>query len=179
MSNDVDIPRGDLARRIVFLKTISDLVGEELNKAKRLAVIRFQKGSSEPARDANDVKLGNVSKSDPKPVAAVVDDERLAEHILQTRPDECITEVRLGDTAQIAAVLTDAGRTDLFTAVKTIPGWLYQEMEAKALAGTSVPGIEVRTPAGYITVRLEQAAKDAVRELLAASPIALGIEAVR
>lgn len=179
MTHDIDIPPGDLARRIVFLKTVAEIVEGELTKAKRLAALQFSKGMSVAARSEDDVKLGKVAMTDPKPVAAIVDEEQLAKHIFQTRPDECVTSVTLGDPAQIVPILIDAGRTDLFDGIETIPDWLFQEMEAQALAGTAVPGIEVRVPAGYITVRVEQAAKDAARELLAAAPIQLGIEATR
>lgn len=179
MSNDIELSNTQLAQRLVFLRTVADVVETELKAVKAQATLQWRKGDTSTVRSADDAKLGQVTRTDPKPVAAVVDEELLAKYIFQTRPDDCVTSVTFGDPAQIVPILIDAGRTDLFAGVETIPDWLFQEMETRALAGESVPGIEVRTPPGWIQVRTGSQIKDAVRALLNAAPTQLGIEAAQ
>lgn len=163
----------DLAYRIVLLKTLQDLVIAEFKAAKQIADEQFPKGVGIPARTDGDVKLGKVSKSDPKPVADVVDRKALDEHIRAEYADKLESRVELGDIAQIIPVLLDAGRTDLFTEVEVIPDYLYGLAKAAAIKGKPVPGVEVRTPPGTVSARAEVAAQQEVRRLLSGARVPL------
>lgn len=157
----------ELARRLVFLKTVADLVDKELRTLKSAAMEQFAKGMSIPARTDEDVKLGQVIRTDPKPVAAIVDEDALTDYILTQHADETEAVLSLGDPAEIVPILRDAGRDDLFAEERVIPDHVIQRMETLALSGNRVPGIEVRTPHGWMQVKVEHAAKDAARKLLA------------
>lgn len=179
MTHDVVVSNADLAQRIVFLKTIADLVDAELKATKMLAADQFQKGDSSTARSREDVKLGRVVKTDPKPVSRIVDEDALDAYLRAEYADVLIPSLTLGDPAEIVPILRDAGREDLFSVSESVPGWLVHQAEAEALAGKPIPGIEVHTPPGWIQVKVEQAAKDAAKHLLAGAQAQLGIEATR
>jgi hypothetical protein len=168
----------DLAFKIVLLKTLTDLAQEEFDRAKGIADGQMAKGTTIPARTGDDVKLGKVTKSDPKPVPKIVDQDALDDWIRTQYPDKLDTRVELGDMGEILAVLNDLGRTDLFTTVKEIPAYLYKQAQAQAVNGRPIPGVELRTPRGVVSANKEIAAEYLVRQLLAASPVPLlGIEA--
>lgn len=168
----------DLAYKIVLLKTLSDLVLDEFARAKSIADEQMLKGASIPARTADDVKLGRVTKTDPKPVPRIVDRDELDEWIRTQYPDKLEKRAELGDPGQIVALLRDAGREDLFTEVSDIPDYLYKQAEALAKNGRPVPGIELRYPKPVVSARSEIAAEYVVRQLLSGSPVPLlGIEA--
>lgn len=180
MSNEIQAwTDSDLAYRIVLLKTLADLVNQEFRDAKSLAAEQFAKGASIPARTDNDVKLGRVTKSDPKPVAEIVDRDELDAYIRDQHPDKLERSVVLGDVAEILPVLIDAGRADLFTEVEDIPDWLVGQMKAAAVTGRPIPGIALRRPEGVVSARTERAAEQTVRQLLSGArvPLLRGLEA--
>ncbi|MFI7191426.1 hypothetical protein ACIBQ0_16965 [Nocardia nova] len=181
MSNEIQaFTDSDLAYRIVLLKTLADLVNQEFRDAKALAAEQFAKGASIPARtDNDDVKLGRVTKSDPKPVAEIVDRDELDAYIRDQHPDKLERRVVLGDIAEVLPILIDAGRMDLFTEVEDIPDWLVGQMKAAALNGRPIPGIALRRPDGVVSARTERAAETAVRQLLSGArvPLLRGLEA--
>lgn len=167
MSNDIQEWTGsELARRLVFLKTIADLVDTELKTLKSAAMEKFDKGMSIPARAEDDVKLGQVLRTDPKPVPVIVDGEALDEYAFAHYPNEVGAHLTLGDPAEIVPILMEAGRADLFSQERFVPDYLIRQLEAEALSGKKIPGIEVRTPGGWMQVKVEHTAKAAVRELL-------------
>ncbi|WP_072689340.1 hypothetical protein [Rhodococcus marinonascens] len=166
----------DLAYQAVMLKTILDLVTVRFKAVKAIADEQFPKGASIPARqniDGQDVKLGRVIKADPKPIAKIVDRDKFHEALRTLHPEDLNVTVQLGDTAEIAAVLADHGREDLFTVVEVVPEWMEAAKLREALAGRSYPGVEVVTPGGVVSARAEEAAKDLVRELLSGSTVPL------
>lgn len=168
----------DLAYKIVLLKTLADLVLEEFARIKEVAAEQLPKGASIPARTGDDVKLGRVTKSDPKPVAQIVDRDELDDWIRTQYPDKLDTRAELGDLGEVLAVLKDAGRNDLFSIVTEIPAHLYKQAEAMAANGRPIPGIAIRRPPGTVSARKEVAAEYVVRQLLSGSPVPLlGIEA--
>ena len=163
----------DLAYKIVLLKKLCDLVIDEFKAVKQIASDQFPKGAAIPARTGDDVKLGKVSKSDPKPVAEVVDRDELDDYIRAEYADKLESRIELGDIAQILPVLLDAGRTDLFTEVEVIPDYLYGLAKAAAIKGKSVPGVEVKSPPGVVSARAELAAEQEVRRLLSGARVPL------
>jgi hypothetical protein len=168
----------DLAYKLVMLRKLADMVLEELDRTKQVAALQYPKGASIPARTCDDIKLGKVSKTDPKPVAKVVDKAALEEWLRAEYPDKLDTRIELADMGELLAFLTDSGRTDLFTEVQVVPEHLLKQAEALAVRGRPIPGIEVRRPAGVLQVRTEIAAEYVVRHMLADSPVPLlGIEA--
>lgn len=168
----------DLAKKIVLLKTLADLVNDELRHTKILAASKYPKGASIPARTDSDEKLGRVTKSDPKPVARVTDQEALDAYIRAEFPDKLEHDVRLGDMGEVLAALIDAGRKDLITETEVIPPYLDAQVLASALTGKPVPGVTVVRPDGVVSARVERAAIELVRNLLAGAPVQLlGIEA--
>lgn len=169
----------DLAYKIVLLKTLVDLVTREFREAKQQAAEQYPKGASIPARSDTDLKLGRVSKSDPKPTATVVDEVAFDAWIRAEYPDKLEPDVELGDMAQVLCVLVDAARRDLITEVHRVPDWLRTTALAAALTGTQVPGVVVARPDGVVSATRERAAENLVRQLLSGAPVQLlrGIEA--
>lgn len=172
---------GDLAIQIVLLKTLADVVLDEIKRAKEVAADQYPKGASVPARTDSidgDIKLGRVTKTDPKPVATVVDADALDAYIRTEHYEELHHGVELGDLGEILAILKDQGRSDLFAPTEEVPEWLRKQMLAAALAGKAIPGVEVRRPPGVVSATKERAAVELVRRLLAGAPVQLlGIEA--
>lgn len=172
---------GDLAIQIVLLKTLADVVLDEIKSAKEIAADQYAKGASVPARTDSfdgDIKLGRVTKSDPKPVAEVTDPAALDAYIRAEHYEQLSHGVELGDLGEILAILKDQGRSDLFTSTEAIPPWLYKQMLAAALAGKPIPGVQVRRPSGVVSATKERAAVELVRRLLSGAPVQLiGIEA--
>jgi hypothetical protein len=168
----------DLAYRIVLLKTLLDMVTREFRETKALAAEQYPKGASIPARTDEDVKLGRVTKSDPKPVAEVVDADALSAHIRAHFPDKLDSVIELADLGEVLPVLQAAGRDDLFTMTESVPEWLVKQLLSAAVAGQSIPGVRVRRPEGVVSARAEFAAETVVRQLLNAGPVPLirGIE---
>ncbi len=106
--------------------------------------------------------------------AKVTDPEKFDAYIRTRFADKLELRVELGDTAEICAVLADAGADDLYKHVESIPDWLVQEQLKSALApGADIPGITVTTPPGVVSATPTPAAKALVQELLAKSPIPL------
>ncbi len=169
----------DLAYKIVLLKTLLDLVTREFRETKALAAEQYPKGASIPARTDTDLKLGRVTKSDPKPTATVVDDEALDAWIRAEYPDKLQHHVELGDLGEVLALLIEHGRRDLITESLVIPEWLRSNVLAAALNGRETPGVVVARADGVVSATREPAAEQLVRRLLAGSPVQLlrGIEA--
>jgi hypothetical protein len=166
----------DLAVRAVLLKTLADLVNAEFRTVKALAAEQFPKGASIPARtakDQGDVKLGKLSKSDPKPTAQVTNIAEFEGWLRHKFSDKLEPRVILGEPSEICAVLQDHGHDDLYSIEEVIPDWLRNEWVTKAAGGEKVPGVTVSTPDGVVQARAEAAAKALVVELLSASPVPL------
>lgn len=173
MSTDIEAwTTPDLAMRIVMLKALSDLVNVELSAAKTLAATQFSKGATEPARTVDDVKIGSVNKSDPGKVAKVTDMAALEEYIYSHHEQDLCEGVEFAAAGELMVALIEAGREDLFTRVTEIPDWLIGQLKKRALT-TPIPGITVHTPAGVVSVRVESAARENVKQLLAAAPVRL------
>lgn len=162
----------DLAYKAVMLKAAAGLILDEFEAVKALAAEQFQKGDSKAARDG-ELKLGRLTMSDPKPKATVTDAALFEAYLEVKYADAAVHEAILGDPSEICAALADAGRDDLYTVVHSIPDWVRQERLKAALAGESVPGVTVAAPAGVMSAKPEQAAKDLVRELLNGSAVPL------
>jgi hypothetical protein len=179
MSEITAYSNADLAYRIVLLKTLADLVNQEFREAKQLASEQLMKGESIPARTDDDRKLGGISKSDPKPVAEIVDRDELDAWLRDQYPDKLEVSLELGDLGEIAAILKDLGRDDLYTVVHEIPDHLRTDALAAAKNGKPIPGIAVRRPDGVVSARAEVAAQHMVRQLLSSTrvPLLRGIEA--
>lgn len=156
----------DLTVRIVLLKALLDEVTAEFVAMKTLAGERWAKGSTLPARNGQDVKLGRVTKSDPKPVARVTDREAFEAYVYAEHPGELDTVVTLGEVGEILPILIDAGRTDLFTEDTVIPAALIARLEKAALT-QPIPGITVRFPEGVVSAAPAEAAKHTVKRMLA------------
>lgn len=172
---------GDLATKIVLLKTLADVVLDEIKRAKEIAADQYPKGASVPARTDSidgDIKLGRVTKSDPKPVAEITDPAALNAYIRAEHYEQLHHGVELGDLGEILAILKDHGRSDLFTPTEEVPHWLYTQALAAALAGKPIPGVTVSRPPGVVSATKERAAVELVRRLLSGAPVQLlGIEA--
>lgn len=181
MTNEIQAyTDADLAYRIVLLKTLLDLVTQEFREAKALAAEQFPKGASIPARTDSDLKLGRVTKSDPKPTATVVDEVAFEAWIRAEQPDKLEHRVRLGDVAQVLAVLVDQDRKDLIIESYEVSEWLRSNMLTSALRDSrDIPGVVVTRPAGIVSATREHAAAELVRQLLSGArvPLIRGIEA--
>lgn len=173
MSNEIQAwTDSDLAVRIVMLKALTDLLNREFKAAKAIAAQQYPKGTAIPARSADDMKLGRVSKSDPKPDATVSDYDALDAYIRERHADKLTRRLELGPAEEIVPILIDAGRRDLFREVEIVPRWLIDQMEKEALS-KPIPGITVFRPDGVVSARTEPAAVEAVKQLLAAAPVRL------
>lgn len=169
----------DLAYKIVLLKTLLDLVTREFRETKAVAAEQYPKGASIPARTDTDLKLGKVSKSDPKPSATVVDAEAFDTWLMAEYPDKLQHQVELADFGEVLAVLIERERRDLIVESYVIPEWLRTNTLAAALNGREIPGVIVTRPPGVVSATAVPAAEQLVRRLLSASPVQLlrGIEA--
>ena len=174
MTDIIDVyTDAELANRAVVLKALASAVLDEFNHVKSIAGNQLDKGDSKAAR-LGDEKLGRLSKSDPKPTAKVTDPVKFDAYVRTRFADKLELRVELGDTAEICAVLADAGADDLYKHVESIPDWLVQEQLKSALTpGADIPGITVTTPPGVVSATPTPAAKALVQELLAKSPIPL------
>lgn len=164
-----------LATRGVMLKALADHVNREHRYVRKELADRMARGDRLTARDGA-TKLGSVSLSDPKPVAAVTDEDAFRDYLTVKYGDEVTTTVVLGDVAEIAAALQDAGHEDLFTVVEVVPDWVRENALRDALVpGATVPGVAVTVPDPVLTTRTEQAAVDAVKAAITSSGV-LAIE---
>ena len=169
----------DLAYRIVLLKTLNDLVTREFREAKALAAEQYPKGASIPARTDTDLKLGRVTKSDPKPSATVVDEDAFEAWIRAEHPEKLEHRVQLTDLGEVLALLIAQDRKDLIAESFEVPDWLRTNALAQAIKGTQVPGVVVARPDGVVSATREYAAVVLVQQLLAGArvPLIRGIEA--
>lgn len=169
----------DLAYRIVILKTLLDLVTREFREARALAAEQFPKGASIPARTDTDVKLGRVSKSDPKPTTTVMDADAFDAWLRAEYPDKLQHSVEIPDLSEVLAILIQQDRRDLIKESFVVPDWLRANMRSAALAGREIPGVTVNGADGVVSATKEPAAERLVRQLLSGSPVQLlrGIEA--
>jgi hypothetical protein len=156
---------------------VSQLIKTLVDRKKELAAesfIRMENGTKLTARQPGDSrrKLGTVSKSDPEPIATVVDREKFEEYIRSARPADLKVEWQLGPIEEVAAVLMEHA-PHLVSAVEgVIPQWLLDVTKTEALS-RDIPGCEVTYPAGVVSVRPLADAKRYVDELLAASSVPL------
>lgn len=175
------LSNADHSYKIVLLKTLMDLIGAEFDQSKGVAGEQMLKGETVPARvllDGQDIKLGSINKSDPKPRAEVRDPAALDAYIMAEHADKLVRKAELADPGEVIPVLIDAGRADLFTEVDVIPDWLRKQVLTSALKGADVPGVIVRTPGGTVSARAELAAEYVARRLLSGARVPLlGIEA--
>ncbi|MEV0357154.1 hypothetical protein AB0H71_13940 [Nocardia sp. NPDC050697] len=163
----------DLAYRVVLLKTAADLVNREFREAKALMDEQMARGDSVAARTLDDLKLGRVSKSDPKPEAVIADRDELEEWLRTEYPDKLDTRVEFARLDEVLAVLVDAGRGDLITQVTTVPDYLVGQAQALALSGRPVPGLKVQAKKAVVAATSELAAEREVRQLLAGARVPL------
>lgn len=173
---------GDLTYRIVMLAALVDLALAELKRTKEIAASRHAKGTTIPAwmknPDGEDIKLGGVNKSNPKPKAEVRDGAALDAYIRAEFADKIEHDVILGDPGAVLPVLIEAGRKDLFEEIELVPDWLRKQVITSALNGNNIPGVEVVRPPGVVSVTKDRAAVEEVRRLLSGARVPLlGIEA--
>lgn len=164
-----------LATKAVILQQIMKLIAGEIKSTKAIATEQYEKGDGKAARanvDGVDTKLGKLSKSDPAKVATVTDYAAFQAHLRAEYPENLETEFELGETSEIIPVLLKHAPHLVTAHENVIPGWL-ESNELKLALSRPVPGVEVKAPAGVMSITTTAASEKLVRGMLEASPIPL------
>ncbi len=163
-----------IAVDLVALKVLGTVVREGTIDRKIHADEVMAKGDNIAARatiDGQDIKLGRVGKSDPKPVARIIDhaafDRWLAEHV----PDCVDQHPEFGPAEEVAAVLNEHA-PHLLSFPGSVADWArsaeLRNAEAAAKRGETpaADGVEVTIPDGVVSVRETPEARAAVLTLI-------------
>ncbi|WP_116051911.1 hypothetical protein [Amycolatopsis palatopharyngis] len=177
MTND------DLALRVAALKVVSDYTTRRYNEARAEAAERMERGDRLMARSPlAGVKVGAVSKSDPKPVARVTDEKAFTDWVRKNYPDRMVYDFDvIGSTQEVVSVLFEHAPHLLRKITKPDPE-LVREIRADSVglgapvgpAGEAdVDGLEVTTPDGIVSCKPDPEALAAVVDLIRADKLSL------
>lgn len=164
----------EVYEQLIALRVLKDLVADADRKTR--AKITLGKGSRETVWvivEDEEVELGQVLRTKPKPEARVCDQVALDEWLTATQPNAVETTLEFTDVHQVAAVVAEAGRDDLIREQVRVPDWLREDAKRRALAGEPVPGVQVVVGEGTLTVRPSPVAPSAVEALIRSRAIRL------
>lgn len=118
-------------------------------------------------------KVGSLSMTDPNPKATITDRDAFTDYMAEEKPDsvdvvESIDPDRLDEAYD---VLRKHAPDLLVTTTVVRDQYEKAELEHAAATDTPLPGVEVRTPTGTVTVRLSREGKDLIRGQIAAGSI--------
>lgn len=160
--------------RLILLRVFHDLVKAEQTSAKEAVGDAMTDGSKLTAFTESQQTLGTVTKSNPNPVARIIDAEEFEDWIHANYPDRIRTVPVFGPPEEVSAVLAEHA-PHLLRERRVIPESL-REQALRIAATTDVPGTRRHHPEGTVSVRPASAARQLVADALAgriAMPAAL------
>lgn len=179
----------DAALQFVVTKTLADHCASAMKTLREHAGDAFRRGDRLTVTSpVDDTPLGTVSATNPGREAVVVDRDEFNQWMLENYDDRCEdTPIILASTAQLVDLLAEHA-PHLLTWDRRPADWAENEvLKLSAKVGQPIgpggeigehapPGIEVRTKASTVQVRLAEDAFDRVAELWRAGrvdPLAL------
>jgi hypothetical protein len=173
----------DLALRVASLKVVSEYTARRYNEARAEAAAVMQRGDRLMARSPLEgVKIGAVTKTDPKATARVTDDAAFTAWIHKHYPDRMEFDfVIIGSDQEVISVLFEHAPHLLRKVTKPDPELVKQIRTDSASLGApigpageaDVDGIEVTTPEGVVSCKPDPNALAAVVDLIRAERLSL------
>lgn len=138
----------DAAAEAVVYALISEVAGERKDEARKWLAEHMGPEALAAKAIANGNDIGKASWVEGKPKPAVTNPSMFFAFVAEHYPDEIISQVNpafqkalLGSATVVDGVLIDSN-------------------------GVPIPGVEIRTPAAYVSVRKSDAAREVVEQLL-------------
>lgn len=160
---------------LAVLDTISKTAGERLTEGKNVAVEDyFTRGDRVVVTDPTGERLGLVWMTDPKPKAEVVNREAFTAWHAETDPDAILEVPFIRPDCMSAAIdvlaehAPDLLDSRLVVREQHEAATLKQAVKKNA---DPIPGVEVRTPRGSMTVKLDDDGAGRIRELVASGTV--------
>lgn len=157
----------ELAVKVASLKVVSDFTKARYDEARGEASEVMQAGDRLMARSPIDgTKMGPVTKSDPKPVAKIVDEAALTEWMGEFYPDNLETGYEIAATEnEIVQVLFEFAGHLLKPRKRIKPEVLAQVKRESAAMGCPIgpggevdlPGIAIDTPEPVVSCKPDPA----------------------
>lgn len=170
-----------VALDLVALRVLADLVRTSTDQRKTAAATLMARGDRATARtdhDGRDVKLGTVTKTDPKRAARVTDRDAVEAWCAQHVTGAAVVDVEIADEAAAKAVLQEHA-PHLLVDVPRVADWAVtaqlRRAEADDAAGRepTPPGIVVEQGTPTVSVRPSPEARDLVFDLIRRGVISL------
>lgn len=168
---------------VAALKVISDYTLKRYNEARAELAARMQRGDRMIARSPlGDVKVGTVSKTDPKPVARITDESAFTAWVQENYPDRMVYDFDvIGSDQEVKAVLFEHAPHLLRKVTKPdlefVRGVRQDSLFVGAPVGpggeAEVPGLAVDQPEGDVRCRPDEDGLAAVLELFRADRLTL------
>lgn len=165
----------DLALRVAALKILKDYLEACYADARADAARALKPGERLVARSPiDDTKIATVPRSDPKPVAHVVDEQALTAWMLKHYPESVMSGYKvIGSQTEVIRVLFEHAPHLLLRTQAIQLEALHEIKRASAKFGQpigpgaelDVPGIEIRTPPAVVSCQPVEDAFDIIRDL--------------
>ncbi|MCM6777746.1 hypothetical protein NDR87_30105 [Nocardia sp. CDC159] len=169
-----DDPAMLVVRAVVYHELLTEI--EKRKSAAKSALSQYiSRGSRLAGHDPRTgVVLGSVTKSDPDPVARVIDPEAFEAWVRERYHDQLERHLVFGDSAEVAAVLVEHA-PHLVTEEVTIPAAVITAA-LRTARHQDVPGTVRKPGTATLSVTVKPAVRQVIQELLAAAPPALALE---
>jgi hypothetical protein len=165
-----------LARRLAVFKALEVYAKEQYDQVRAEMSARMARGDRLTAlTEDEEVKLGVVSKTDPKPRALITNATALRQWIEATYPDHIVEDLDvIGSDEEVKEVLLQHAPALLRQVSKADPDIVRAILAVSAKAGTAVgpggeadvPGIEIDRAEGVVSCKPTDDALPVVREML-------------
>lgn len=172
----------DLAVQVAVFKALKDHATSRYNEVRAELAARMANGDRLMAVTVNGIKLGAVSKKDPKRVAAVVDEPALRNWVVENYPDRLVEDLDvIGSDEEVKEVLLRHAPGLLRQVSRPGPDLVRQILTDSARIGTpvgpggeaEVPGVKVDQPEGTVSCLSTEDALPAVVDMLDAGTLDL------
>lgn len=165
----------DLALRVAALKVVSDYATRRYNEARAEAAAKMRRGDRLMGRSPlGEVKVGAVSKSDPKATARISDEQALTRWIAEHYPEHVAYDFDIvGSHEEVAAVLFEHA-PHLLRKITIVDQDTIKRIKSESAAlgapvgpggEADIEGIEVTVPEGVVSCKPDPNALAAVIDL--------------
>jgi hypothetical protein len=168
----------DLALKVAALKVVSDYTTQRYNEARKEIGATMHRGDRQMARSPlGEVKLGAVTKTDPKCTALIADESAFTAWVEQHYPERMVYDFDvIGSEQEVKALLFEHAPHLLRKVAKPDPELVKQIRQDSVSIGVpmgpggevDVDGVEVKTPEPVVTCKPDPNALAAVVDLFRA-----------
>lgn len=172
----------DLAMKVAKFKVMKDFAEAQYNAARAELAAHMQRGDRLNAVTADGVKIGAVSKSDPKSKTYFTDQAKFRKWVATHYPEQMVSALDvIGTDEEVHDVLLEHAKHLLQEVPKVEPAFVREISRLSAKRGEPVgpggeldiPGVQVDTPEGVLSCTPTDEAMAVVASMLQTGEIDL------